>query len=60
MGQGGGEDGTGWEAGTDGERLSQGEWTEDVQHADPSGPSKWASIPVAADTKVSNLKQLQG
>lgn len=58
MGWGG--NGTGWEVGTDGERLSKGECTEDVQNADPSGPSKWASIPVAADAKVSNLKQLQG
>lgn len=42
------------------ERLLKGECIEDVQNADPSGPSKWASFPVAADTKVSNLKQLQG
>lgn len=42
------------------ERLSKGEWTEDVQNADPGSPSKWASFPVAADAKVSNLKQLQG
>lgn len=27
---------------------------------DPGGPSTWASIPVAADAKVSNIKQLQG
>lgn len=42
------------------ERPSKGEWTEDVQNADPGGPSKWASFPVAADAKGSNLKQLQG
>lgn len=42
------------------EKLSKGECIEDVQNADPGGPSKWASFQVAADTKVSNLKQLQG
>lgn len=40
------------------ERPLKGEWTEDVQNADPGGPSKWASFPVAADAAGVGGRQL--